>query len=344
MATQPSIGVLLINVGTPDAPEVPEVRRYLRQFLSDPYVIDINPVARWLLLNLIILPRRPAKSAAAYRKVWLPEGSPLTVHGQAMATRLEAALGGDYKVLLGHRYGNPSMESSLQQFRDAGIDRIILFPLYPQYAASSTGTSLRRVFELLGDQWTVPQFSVVSPFYDDPGFIDAITRIGTPIFEDMKPDRVLFSYHGLPERHVTRCDDSGAHCLASPTCCDAIVQANRNCYKAQSYANARLLAASMSLDDDAWSVSFQSRLGRTPWIKPYTDLVVNELAEQGVKKLLVFVSSFVADCLETLEEIGIRAQEDFIAHGGEELRLVPAVNAHPRWIEAAAELVRRQYG
>ncbi|MFT7623097.1 MAG: ferrochelatase, partial [Myxococcota bacterium] len=310
------IGVLLINVGTPDSTDVGDVRRYLREFLSDPRVIDINPVGRWLLLNLIVLPTRPAKSAEAYKQIWTPEGSPLLLNGQALADGLAKALGDRFEVRLGHRYGNPSIVKAMDHYRALGIDRIVLFPLYPQYAASSTGTSLEHVYALSGERWSVPHLSVVQPFYDDPGFVSACAEIGRPILDEMKPDQVLFSYHGLPQRHVSRCDDTGSHCLVASTCCDQIVQANRNCYRAQCFANARLMAAELALPDGQWTVAFQSRLGRTPWIKPYTDEVIPELARKGRKRMAVFVSSFVADCLETLEEIGMRAKADFLAAGG----------------------------
>ncbi len=334
-------GVILINVGTPGSTSTADVRKYLAEFLSDPRVIDINPVARWFLLHLAILRTRPAKSAEAYEQIWTDEGSPLMIHGQALATRMGEALGDGFEVLLAHRYGSPSIESVLDRLRADGIDRIVLFPLYPQYAASSTGTSLEKVFELAGARWTVPNFAVVPPFYDDEGFLDAIVALGRPVIDDLNADHVLFSYHGLPERHVSRCDDTRSHCLKSDACCDAIVSANRNCYRAQCYANARALAARLGLDDGGWSVAFQSRMGRTPWIKPYTDHVIPELARGGTKRLAVFVSSFVADCLETLEEIGIRAAADFEAAGGDRLALVPAVNSSDAWVEAASALVRR---
>lgn len=337
---QNKIGVVLINVGTPDAPETPEVRRYLREFLSDPRVLDMNPVARWLLLNLVILPRRPAQSAEAYRKVWTDEGSPLTVFGQAFAKGLQSALGPDFTVILGHRYGNPSMQAALESLRVQGIDRIVAFPLYPQYAASSTGTSVERLYELIADRWNVPSFCVVPAFYDHPGFIGAFRVVGAEVLADFQPDHVLFSFHGLPERHMRKSDEVGDHCLASSTCCDAIGLANRNCYRAQCMSTARNLAAALEFEPDGWTVSFQSRLGKDPWIKPYTDHVVVDLAKRGVKKLAVFCPAFVADCLETLEEIGMRANEDFVAAGGQALELVPSLNAHPAWVSAAADMIQ----
>jgi ferrochelatase len=317
------------------------VRRYLRQFLSDPRVLDIHPAGRWFLLNLVILPLRPRQSAEAYAKIWTDRGSPLLIHGHALRDAMATALGEGFEVELGMRYGNPSTETALTNLRDRGLDRIVVFPLYPQYASSTTGSSIEEVFRVAARLWNVPFLSVVPPFYDDPGMIEAIAGVGRPVLEDLRPDRVLFSFHGLPERHVLKSDESGGHCLASADCCDSITTVNRNCYRAQCMATARLAASALGLEVGSWTVAFQSRLGRDRWLRPYTDVTVREMAEAGVRRLAVFCPAFVADCLETLEEIGIRARDDFLAHGGEDLRLVPSLNAEPPWVKAAADLVRR---
>ena len=340
MTGGPPTGVLLINVGTPDAPDVASVRRYLREFLSDPYVIDIHPIARWLLLHLVILPRRPAVSAAAYQKVWTDEGSPLRVHGLALAKALEQELGDGHRVVLGMRYGSPSIRDGLEALSRAGARRIVVFPLYPQYASSSTETSLVEVRRVAATLWEEPDLAVVPPFFDDEGLVRGAAELGAPILEENQAEYVLFSFHGLPERHIRKQDASGRHCLAREGCCDQVGEANANCYRAQCFATARALAARLELAPDTWSVSFQSRLGRTPWITPHTDVILPQLAQGGVRRVAVFCAAFVADCLETLEEIGIRAKADFEAHGGEDLRLVPAVNTHPTWVRAAARLVR----
>ena len=337
-------GVLLINIGTPVSPGSRDVRRYLREFLSDPHVIDIHPMARWLLLNLIILPFRPKTSGAAYRKVWMKEGSPLLVYSEAFTKALGESLGDRYKVMLGMRYGTPSLEGAIDEMIESGVTRIVVFPLFPQYAASSTGTALQAVYGHLSRRWNVRDVSTVAPFYKDPGLAQAVAEVGTPILESVKPERILFSFHGLPERHIHKSDETSSHCLASDNCCATIHQANQYCYRAQCYATARLTAQTLGLSDSIWSVAFQSRLGRTPWIKPYTNEVIVEMAQQGIKRLVIFCPAFVADCLETLEEIGIRAPEDFIAHGGEELVLVPAVNDHPVWVQSAADQVRQLTG
>jgi ferrochelatase len=234
------------------------------------------------------------------------------------------------------RYGQPSIAAALGRLEAAGVDELTVLPLYPQYAASSTGSSLEAVLGQLAARWVVPSLAVVPPFWDDPGYLDAFAAVGAPVLAAAAPDHVLFSFHGLPERQVRK---ASAACFASPACCDAVGTENRHCYRAQAYATARALAARLGLDD--FSVSFQSRLGRTPWIKPWTDEVLPELAAAGKKRLAVFCPAFVADCLETLEEIGIRARAQWLGLGGAELRLVPSLNAHPRWVQAVCDLAVR---
>jgi ferrochelatase len=335
-------GLLLINLGTPDQPTTAAVRRYLAQFLSDPRVLDINPVGRWLLLHAVILRTRPAKSAHAYRQIWSEQrGSPLLYHSVDLAAAVQARLGDGWKVALGMRYGNPSIASAFRELRAAGVDRIVVLPLFPQYASSSTGSALEELYRIAGAELTVAPLEVRPAFFDDPGFLAAFVAVGRATLDGFGADHVLFSFHGLPERHMTEGDPSGRHCLASPDCCAALTALNRNCYRAQSYSTARDLAAGLALAEGGWSVSFQSRLGRTPWIKPYTDVVLDELAARGVKRLAVFCPAFVADCLETLEEIGLRARAQFKAAGGEDLILVPSLNATPAWAEAVAAIAQR---
>jgi len=343
--TRPRTGVLLINLGSPDAPEPGAVRRYLAEFLSDTRVIDINPVGRWLLLHLIILRFRPAKSAHAYQKVWTTEGSPLLVHSRAFTEALAAELP-DVPVELAMRYGRPSIAAGLDALRARGCDHLVIFPLYPQYAASSTGTALEVVYRELAARWNTPYVSVIPPFFDEAGFIAAEAAIARPVLDALQPDHVLLSFHGLPERHMHKSDEAriagqAPHCLASADCCATLTLANRNCYRAQCFATARALATALDLAPERHTISFQSRLGRTPWIHPYTDEVLKALPARGVKKLAVLCPAFTADCLETLEEIGMRAVEDFRAAGGETLQLVPSLNAHPAWVAAATALVRR---
>jgi ferrochelatase len=337
-------GVLLINLGTPEAPRSGPVRKYLREFLSDPRVLDINPVGRKLLLEGVILPLRPQKSAAAYRKIWTERGSPLLVESLALVEKVREALGAEVPVELGMRYGNPSIASALGRLSAARTSRLVVAPLYPQYSSAATGSSLEEVYRITGAFEVVPNLSVLPPFYADPGFLDAFARQGEPVLARDRPDHVLFSFHGLPERQVKRSDPTAAHCLQSASCCDRMVDANRDCYRAQSFATARALAHRLGLAQGRFTVCFQSRLGRTPWIRPYTDQVIPELAARGMRRLAVFCPAFVADCLETLEEIGLRARDQFLSLGGESLSLVPSLNASPAWVSALTALLRRQLG
>lgn len=335
-------GLLLVNQGTPDAPQTKEVRAYLRQFLSDPRVLDINPVGRALLLNLIILPFRSPKSAEAYRQIWDPtRGSPLLYHSQDLAAGVAQQLGPTWRVALGMRYGKPSIETALAELTRAGCADIVVLPLFPQYASSSTGTALQEVMACASDMWNVPPLTFLPAFYDDPGFLAAFAAVGATPLRAFSPDHVLFSFHGLPERHVTKSDPSGAHCLAQHACCEQIVAANKDCYRAQSFATARGLATELGLTSAQYTVCFQSRLGRTPWIKPYTDVVIDELAAAGHKRLLVLCPAFVADCLETLEEIQLRAKAQFVGRGGEDLLLVPSLNSSPAWVGAVVSMAQR---
>jgi ferrochelatase len=334
-------GLLLCNLGTPDEPSAKAVRRYLRQFLSDPRVIDMNPVGRWLLLNLIILPLRPRRSAEAYRKIWTERGSPLRWHCEDLVVAVRERLGPEWAVELGMRYQQPSMASALEKLRRAGADRIVVFPLYPQYAASTTGSTVAEVFRLAARPWTPPSLSFVGPFYGDAGFVDAFAAVAKPVLAANQHDHVLMSFHGLPVHHLHKDEPERQHCLLAAGCCDSMGANNRHCYRAQCFASARAIAAGLGLGEGAFSVSFQSRLGRTRWIEPYTDASIRALAEQGKKRLVVLCPAFTADCLETLEEIGIRAKEQFVAAGGEDLTLVSSLNATPTWVDAVVGLAKR---
>ncbi len=337
-------GLLLVNLGTPDAPEPAAVRRYLREFLSDPRVMDLHPVGRWLLLNLVILPFRPRRSAEAYRSIWTPEGSPLLVNSRTLAAAVEARLGGELEVELGMRYGNPSLAEALGRLKARGVGELTVLPLYPLNAASAQATTSARIFELLGEHWEIPPLRILPPFFDQSAFLDAYAEVARPVVQEARAEVVLFSFHGLPERHMRKSDPTGTHCLASEGCSAQLTPANAGCYRAQAFHVARELGARLGLSQERTAVSFQSRLGRDPWIRPYTDEVVVELARRGVKRLAVVCPAFVADCLETLEEIGIRERESFRDAGGEELTLVPSLNANPAWVDAVVQLVREGHG
>ena len=337
------IGILLVNLGTPDSPQTADVRRYLAEFLSDPRVIDINPVGRWLLLNLVILRFRPAKSAEAYAKIWSEEGSPLLVHGKRLTEAVAERFAGEpeVRVKLAMRYGSPSLRAGVEALTRDGCDRIVVLPLYPQYASSSTGSTAEAVYRIAAAQENTPFITMAPPFYDHPSFIEAFAHIGRPLLAEKTPDHVVMSFHGLPNRHLRKGDPSGAHCLSNEGCCDAIGDANRNCYRAQCFATARALAAKLDLQPDDYTVTFQSRLSKD-WVEPFTDVTLDRMREDGKhKKVLVFCPAFVADCLETIEEVGMGLKEAFEAPGeGRELTLVPSLNAEPVWVDAVEQLIR----
>jgi len=335
-----STGVLLVNLGTPDSPGRRDVRRYLREFLSDPLVLDIPALPRWLLLHCIILPFRPRKSAAAYAKIWTDAGSPLRVYSEELCRDVADELGDEFTVAMTMRYGKPSIRSGIASILSADVKRWIVLPFFPQYSAAATQSAVDAVTAELSRAGNTLPVEVLPAFYDDPAFIDAFAKVARPRLDAFGPDHVLFSYHGLPERQVKATDPGGMHCLTSEGCCDSIVDANRHCYRAQCYATTRSLSRALDLAPEAHSTSFQSRLGRTPWIQPYTDHVFPDLAARGVKRLAVICPAFVADCLETLEEIGIRGLEQWRACGGEELELIPSLNAETPWVDAVVAMVR----
>ena len=338
----PRTGVLLVNLGTPASAGVRDVRRYLREFLSDPHVLDMPAVARWALLNFVILPTRPRRSAEAYAKIWTRRGSPLLAHGRALAEAVGLTLGEVYVVELGMRYGTPSIPGALARLRAADLARILVLPLFPQYATAATGSAVDRVQEELDQFPETPPIEVLPPFFDEPRFVRAWAAVARPELEAFAPDFVLLSYHGLPERQVQATDPTGAHCLAAAGCCDAAVEANRLCYRAHCFATSRALVSELGLPAGGHATSFQSRLGRTPWIRPFTDEELPRLAAAGHRRLAVLCPTFVADCLETLEEIGIRAREQWKALGGEELQLVPSLNASPAWVDTVSQWVRER--
>jgi ferrochelatase len=336
-------GALLINLGTPDSPRPGDVRRYLREFLSDPRVIDLPALSRKLLLEGVILPTRPRRTAAAYAKVWSDAGSPLLVHGEALRVALEQRLGAGWVVALGMRYGRPSIDSALRRLEERGVRELVALPLFPQYSTAATASALAALFGAPGAA-RLHRITAVGPFYDDPGFVSAWRDVAAPALAGFRADHVLFSYHGLPERQIRAADRSGRHCLGSADCCVRPHPAHRHCYRAQCIATSAALIAALGLDAARTSTSFQSRLGRAPWIRPWTDHVLPELAARGVRRLAILCPSFAADCLETVEEIGIRARDQWRELGGEELLRVDCPNAHPTWVEAVARLVLQANG
>lgn len=335
------VGGLLVALGTPAAPTTKAVRAYLREFLSDPRVIDLPAPLRWMLVNLVIAPFRAPHSAAAYRRIWTEEGSPLRVHAEALRDAVRARLGDTMPVELAMRYGAPSIASALQRLRAAGAREIRVLPLYPQWAASTSGSVTARVYELAADRWEPERILVLPPFFDDPGFVGATVGAITAVLEAHPVEALVCSYHGLPERHVHKSSSEAAPCTLDDVCCAEVHAHNARCYRAQCMATTRRIAEALGRPDLRIEYGFQSRLGRDPWLGPTTTEVLDRLAAEGVRHVAVACPSFVADCLETLEEIGIAARERFIAQGGANLVLVPAANADPRFADAVARMLQR---
>jgi ferrochelatase len=329
----PTRGLLILNLGTPDAAEPAAVGRYLKQFLMDKWVIDIPWLLRWFFVNVLIVPKRKFASAEAYQLIWTKRGSPLAFYLQDLESRV-AALIPEIKVSSAMRYGNPSIENGLKRLSD--VDEIIIFPLYPQYAESSTRSSREECEKVARQLGLRAKLTFVKDYFEHPKFIDCFAELIAPILETEKPDHLLMSFHGLPERHVKRV--GGEHCLGSKSCCDSITPSNRDCYRAQSFATARALALKLGLDSSHYSVSFQSRLGRTPWIPPFTDVKLSAFPSQGIRNIAVVCPSFTTDCLETIEEIGIRGAESFKETGGTQYVAIPCLNARESWAEALVSI------
>ncbi|MEZ5009856.1 MAG: ferrochelatase [Chitinophagales bacterium] len=333
-------GVLLINLGTPDSPKPSDVKKYLLEFLMDDRVIDFGWLKRTLLVKGIIVPFRYKNSAKIYKEIWDEKtGSPLLFHSENLTDKVKASLSDEYVVELAMRYQTPSIKSGLEKLRSANVDEIIILPLFPQYASSSTGTAFQKVMDITKTWNTLPTIKWIGSFYDHPKFIQAFVN-NIQSYQPETYDHVVFSYHGLPERHMKKTDLTGKHCLAENySCCNTICDANKLCYRAQCKASTDLMVDQLGLNKDQYSMSFQSRLGRDPWIQPFTDHVLKDLAKQGKKKILVVCPAFVADCLETLYEISVEYQEEFQEAGGEKVQLVESLNSNDDWVEAVVDMV-----
>lgn len=320
-AQKSKVGVLLINLGTPDAPSVKAVRHYLRVFLSDPRVIELPALARWTLLNMFILPFRPRQSAHAYQSIWQEQGSPLLLYSQKLQQGLAQQLGENYQVELGMRYGNPALLPALRKLQFC--DKILLLPLFPQYASAVSGSALELCLKEISSWKYIPALAVQQEFYVQADFIAAFAQNIKESLAEKNVDLILFSYHGLPQRQLL-CQRNAP---------------KKQCYRKQCFATTKAIAEALQLKPEQYQISFQSRLGKTEWIKPYTDELLSELAAQGIKNIAVVCPSFVTDCLETLEEIGIRAREQWSKAGGEEFILVPCVNDSARWLDALQKMI-----
>ena len=330
-ASPAKIGVLVAQLGTPQAPTARALRPYLRQFLSDPRVIDLHPLRWYPILYLFVLTRRPARSAALYANIWTDEGSPLMVHSQAQTRGLQERLGAAYRVVLGMRYGEPSIARAVQSLEQEGIERILVFPMYPQFSCATTGSIYdavnraalgRRCPWFFDRKRQMPALRFVPPYADHPAYINALKQsVATAVARlSWTPDRYLITFHGIPRRYVDEGDPYRRHCEET----------------------ARQLAAALGLADDEWVSGFQSRFGKEPWLEPYTEEVLARLGEQGVRRLVAICPGFTADCLETLDEIGREGAEQFSSGGGQQFHLVPCLNDHPAWLDAMATIARQE--
>lgn len=327
--------ILLANLGSPDSADTPAVRRYLNQFLMDPYVIQLPWLLRRLIVSLFVLPSRPKASAEAYRSVWTDEGSPLIALSEKLKQALQQQL--TMPVEMAMRYGKPSIEQQLLKLAEnKDIEEIIYIPLYPHYADSTVTTSVEEAKRVIAKHNLQFKLSVIEPFYADPDYIKALVNSARPYLEQAY-DHIVFSYHGLPESHITKLDKSGQHCLAKANCCTTPHPSHRTCYRHQVIRTTQCFVEQAGIPENDYSVAFQSRLGRAKWLGPNTEDVLVELAKQGHKNVLVICPAFVTDCLETLEEIAIRGEEVFTQAGGRSLTLIPCLNDHPSWVELLAK-------
>lgn len=338
MHTDHPIGVLLINLGTPDSPSVPDVRRYLREFLSDRRVVDLPTPARLALLYGVILPFRPRQTAKAYQQIWTENGSPLRHYSDQFSQALQAELGSDFVVTLGMRYGNPSLAAAIDTLLARQCRQCIILPLFPQYASAATGSAVEETLRILKRAWNIPALTLLSDFHVQPGFIDSYAKQIETYYKVYQPDHLLLSYHGLPERHLEKSECKHYTTCAKENMCPK-QDAHLYCYRRQCVETSRALAQKLNLKPDDYSIAFQSRLGRTPWIKPYTDHLLPDLAARGVKKLAVACPSFVTDCLETIEEIGIRGAAQWQSLGGTSLHRIPCLNAEADWVHVVKEWI-----
>ncbi len=335
-------GVLLVNLGTPDSPSTSDVRKYLREFLNDPRVIDMSPMGRFFLVNFVIVPTRAPKSAKLYQELWkMWNGeSPLWTFGKKLKSLTQARFTKDnITVHFAMRYQNPSMESVLGEMQKANYDQIIILPLFPHNASASTGSAIEKAMKIISKWWSIPEISVIDSFFDHPKYIAAFVSKARQ-HDVSKFDHVIFSYHGLPERQI---DKVHPNLKCSECICDKqFNETQKLCYRNQCYQTSRLIAEQLSIPQDKYTVCFQSRLGKTPWLTPYSDHVVSDLGKKGCKNILAFSPAFIADCLETSYEIGIEYQHIFSANGGKKIQLVESLNDSSLWVDAVEEMIRKR--
>lgn len=334
------IGVLIVNLGTPDSPKTKDVRVYLREFLMDGRVVDIPALFRFILVNGIIAPFRAPKSAKTYQELWEDRGSPLKFYGEDVVEALAKDLGDQYFVRLAMRYQNPSMEKVLKEMYQAQVEKIIVLPLFPQYASATTGSVHEKVMEIVSQWQIIPSISFISNFYQEPAFAKFFAKKAESYRKNQNFDHYIFSYHGVPERQIRKGDILKDQCKFG-SCCDTITAKNQFCYRAQCFETTRLIVKELGLKPEEYTTAFQSRLGRDPWLQPYTDKTIEDLAAKGKKNILAFSPAFVADCLETTIEVGEEYKELFEEKGGKHWQLVESLNNSPEWIDLLKSLIKK---
>lgn len=331
-------GVLLVNLGSPDAPTPKAVRPYLDEFLMDERVIDVPVLLRNLLVRGIILQTRPKKSAKAYSKIWWEEGSPLIIISERFTEKVKQHL--DMPVALGMRYGSMSIEEGFQELKDQGVDHVLLVPLYPHYAMSSYETVVVKAMEVAQKKFAEMKVDTLPAFYNREDYIQVLSKSIAEGLEGFEYDHVLFSYHGIPERHIRKSDPTRSHCKIDKSCCSINSVAHHTCYRHQCYATTELVRKALDLPAEKVSTSFQSRLAGDPWLKPYTDYEFERLAKEGRTRLAVITPAFVSDCLETLEEIAMEGKEEFEEAGGKEYKHIPCLNDREDWAALMADWIK----
>lgn len=336
---RPKKGIFLVNLGTPDDPSTNSVRKYLRQFLMDGRVIDIPYLNRWMLINLIIAPIRGPKSAKEYQRLWDERGSPLKYYGEDLVKLVQDELGDEYVVELGMRYQNPSLEKGLNAFKKKNVESILTIPLFPQYASASTGSVIEEVNRIVSQWQVIPELNYVNNFFDHDLFLKTIEERAQVFMKEKEYDHFVFSYHGLPERQIIKAE---IKVCKLGDCCLNYGPHNKYCYRAQCFETSRLLAERLNIPQEKYTVSFQSRLGKTPWIKPYTDFLIDDLAKEGKKNVLAFSPAFISDCLETTVEVGETYRDQFVEAGGESWDLVESLNTHPTWVKCIVDMVKKK--
>lgn len=327
-------GVLLVNLGSPDSPEPKDVKKYLGEFLMDERVIDVPLWARTLLVKGIILNTRPKASAKAYKKIWWEDGSPLIVLSERLQAKVQEQV--EFPVALAMRYGGMTIKKGLQELVDQGVDEVLLIPLYPQFAMATTETILVLAEEVRKEHFPHLKISDLPAFYNEDDYINVLSNSIKKHLKDVDYEHLLFSYHGVPERHIRKSDVTKSHCQIDGLCCRTPSQAHAFCYRHQCYEVTRLVGEKLGLEEGSFSTSFQSRLGFDPWLQPYTDRTIERLGKEGVKKMAIVTPAFVSDCLETLEEIAMEGEEIFHEVGGKEFTTIPCLNDDEEWVALLA--------